>query len=90
MSIDQKSYAEFKKKTKKLKKTYNKKVCQKWDLNPRPQRGPEHSLPLIERQAITLESGALDRSAILTYNNSAFKTTIHVIIQQKRKKKTIL
>ena len=28
--------------------------CQKWDLNPRPRRGPE------------LESGALDHSAILT------------------------
>ena len=51
------------KKARKLVKT----VCQKWDSNPCPQRGPEvSSLPPIREQGFTLESGALDHSAILT------------------------
>jgi hypothetical protein len=42
-----------------------KKSCQEWDSNPRPQRGPERSFNPQSRQG-NLESGALDRSAILT------------------------
>ena len=44
------------------------KLCQKWDLNPRP-----HSWTRIldccftEQGLLDLESGALDHSAILTY-----------------------
>ena len=47
-----------------MKTNFHKKYCQKWDSNPRPQRGPEQ-LNLLSRQG-NLESGALDRSAILT------------------------
>ena len=45
-------------------------VCQKWDSNPRPHSWTRmlHALR-VERES-TLESGALDRSAILTLSES--------------------
>ena len=44
--------------------SYNKK-CQKWDSNPRPQLWTR-TLSIALRRSISLESGALDHSAILT------------------------
>ena len=46
-----------------------KKVCQKWDSNPRTDtctRIPMHRQLAILQTKVALESGALDRSAILT------------------------
>ncbi|KAG8293796.1 hypothetical protein J6590_010786 [Homalodisca vitripennis] len=42
-----------------------KSMCQKWDLNPRPQTRTR-TLDQAEPSKFALESGALDRSAILT------------------------
>lgn len=43
------------------------KVCQKWDLNPRPQlRTRTLNEIYVRKPRQDLESGALDRSAILT------------------------
>ena len=47
----------------------NKNVCQKWDSNPRTDtctRIPMHHLLAYLQTKVVLESGALDRSAILT------------------------
>ena len=44
---------------------YEKPFCQKWDSNPRPHTWTRM---LLLRKEIALESGALDRSAILRYN----------------------
>ena len=46
-----------------------KKVCQKWDSNPRTDtctRIPMHRQLAFLQTKVALESGALDRSAILT------------------------
>ena len=44
-----------------------KKICQKWDSNPRPHTRTRILMPLLSAGKVNLESGALDRSAILTY-----------------------
>ena len=41
--------------------------CQKWDSNPRPHTRTRILMPLLSAGKVNLESGALDRSAILTY-----------------------
>ena len=51
-----------------------KSMCQKWDSNPRPHswtRNPT-ATAYRTRQRMSLESGALDRSAILTVESSGF------------------
>ena len=59
------------------------KNCQKWDSNPRPHSWTRTLIPLLGKN-IFLESGALDRSAILTY----FKYHIsHALIVGKLKSK---
>jgi hypothetical protein len=48
-----------------------KKICQEWDSNPRPlmrTRMPRTQLS-VEKERMCLESGALDRSAILTLDD---------------------
>ena len=46
----------------------SKLKCQEWDLNPRPLlRTRIHIEYLTLSDKFALESGALDRSAILTY-----------------------
>ena len=47
-----------------IKNNDKKILCQKWDSNPRPHKRTRMLNPI--REKITLESGALDRSAILT------------------------
>ena len=50
-------------------KQRKEKVCQEWDSNPRTDtctRIPMHYLLAISQTKVALESGALDRSAILT------------------------
>ena len=44
-----------------------KSFCQKWDSNPRPHSRTRILMPLLSAGKVNLESGALDRSAILTY-----------------------
>ena len=41
-------------------------MCQKWDSNPRPHMWTRILL-VFHRKNLILESGALDRSAILTF-----------------------
>ena len=53
-----------------------KNYCQKWDSNPRPLGGPEGSQPEKPGKGY-LESGALDRSAILTVD---YITTILEVV----------
>lgn len=48
------------------KKTMKKKYCQEWDLNPRPHKWTRILSTTVVAEDITLESGALDHSAILT------------------------
>ena len=49
----------------KLKKI-QKKICQEWDLNPRPHLWTRILMAMHVAKALILESGALDHSAILT------------------------
>ena len=47
------------------------KMCQKWDSNPRLHSETRTLNPVDHGKEIILESGALDRSAILTLVESA-------------------
>ena len=60
----------------------SKRICQKWDSNPRPQRGPEAPNSVLNREGMNLESGALDRSAILTIDYDSLNNTdkVHITV----------
>ena len=53
-----------------------KKICQKWDSNPRPHSWTRTLVSdLCNQKVINLESGALDHSAILTMSYLAILHT---------------
>ena len=54
--------------------------CQKWDSNPRPHSWTRMLL-IVKGRDCTLESGALDRSAILTYLDCRQSSRVANVVQ---------
>ena len=56
------------------------KICQKWDSNPRPQKRTRTAHSAYNVGKGNLESGALDRSAILTcrIRTASFRDIVYI------------